>query len=167
MLVGCASMGDRTVNVSEADIQHMLNKKLEVPMQLLKIFDVNLSSSAVKFDQQTGRMHTTLDTALSSKLFNENLAGQLGISGKLRFDAATQSIVLDDPKIEQVNIAGADSKYNALLNALAQTVGGQMLNGLTLYQVKEQDLKLGGTAYTPKDMRITGNSLQITLSPTK
>ena len=46
-LVGCAGLGDRTVNVTEADVQNMLNKKLAVPIELLKIFDVNLSNSIV------------------------------------------------------------------------------------------------------------------------
>ncbi len=167
ILVGCASLGDRTVNVTETDIQNMLNKKLEVPIQLLKIFDVSLSNSVVKFDQQTGRMQTTLDTTFNSQLFKESLVGKLGISGKLRFDAATQSIVLDEPQIEQFNLAGADSKQNEMMNALAKVIAGPMLNGLTLYKVKEEDLKFGGTNYTPKNMQVTGNGLQITLSPTR
>ncbi len=167
VLTACASLGDRTVNVTEADIQNMLNKKLEVPIQLLKIFDVSLSNSVVKFDQQTGRMQTTMDTVLASKLLGESLVGKMGISGKLRFDAATQSIVLDEPQIEHFNIANASDKYNELLNAMAKTIGGQMLNGLTLYKVKDEDLKFGGATYTPKDMQVTGNGLQITLSPTR
>lgn len=167
VLTACATLGDRTVSVSEADIQNMLNKKLDVPIQLLKIFDVSLSNSVVKFDKDTGRMHTTLDTSLQSKLFDESLVGKLGISGKLRFDAATQSIVLDEPQIEQFNIAGADSKQNEMMNALAKVIAGPLLNGLTLYKVKEEDLKFGGTSYTPKNMQVTGNGLQITLSPTR
>ena len=164
-LSGCAT--DRTVNVSEAQLQEMLNKKLALPISVLKIFDVNLSNSQVRFDRTTGRMFTTLDTNMSSKVLDKSLAGQLGISGKLRFDAATQSIVLDDPKIEQFNLDGAGGKYNDLLNALAKNVGGEMLNGLTLYTVKPEDLKYGGTQYSPKDMQVTDKGLQITLSPTR
>ena len=162
---GCAS--DRTVNVSEAQIQEMLNKKLALPISVLKFFDVNLSNSLVKFDKTTGRMTTTLDTNMSSQILDKTLAGKMGISGKLRFDAASNSIVLDDPKIEQFTLDGAGSKYNDLLNALAKTVGGEMLNGLTLYTVKPEDLKYGGTQYSPKDMQVTDNGLQLTLSPTR
>ncbi len=164
-LSGCAM--DRTVNVSEAQIQEMLNKKLALPISVLKIFDVNLSNSLVKFDKTTGRMNTTLDTNMSSSLLGKTLAGKMGISGKLRFDAATQSIVLDDPKIEQLLLDGAGSKYNDLLSALAKSVGGEMLNGLTLYTVKPEDLKYGGTQYSPKDMQITDKGLQLTLSPAR
>ena len=165
-LSGCATMmGDRTVNVTGDQIAQKLNEKLALPISLLKVFDVNLSNSFVTFDKTTGRMTTTMDTQLSSQLFNQSLAGKLGISGKLRFDAATSTVVLDEPKVESLNVDGAGGKYNDLLNAFAKTVGGEMLNGLTLYTVKTEDLKFGGTSYSPKDMVVTDNGLLLTLTP--
>jgi hypothetical protein len=164
-LQGCAVMGDRTVNVTEAQIQEKLNQKLALPISLLKIFDVQLSNSLVKFDKTTGRMTTNLDTVLSSKIFDKNIAGKLGISGKLRFDAASQSIVLDEPKVENFNLDGLEGKYGDLFSALAKQVGGEMLNGLALYTVKPEDLKVGSTQYSPKDMVVTDNGLQLTLTP--
>jgi hypothetical protein len=44
-------------------------------------------------------------------------------------------------------------------------MGGELLNGLTLYTVKLEDLKIGSRQYRPKDMQITGKNLVITLSP--
>jgi hypothetical protein len=165
IVTACTSLGDRTVSISEGQIQQKLNEKLAIPISLLKVFDVNLSNSLVTFDKATGRMHTTMDTRLSSNLFHENLSGKIGISGKLRFDQASSSVVLDEPKVEQFNLDSADGKYNELLNALAKTVGGEMLNGLTLYTVKPEDLNIHGTQYNPKDLQITDQGLQITLSP--
>lgn len=165
-LSSCATMmRDRTVNVTGEQIAQKLNEKLALPISLLKVFDVNLSNSLVTFDKTTGRMTTTMDALLSSQLFDESLAGKLGISGKLRFDAATSAVVLDEPKIENFNVDGANGKYNDLLNAFAKTVGGEMLNGLTLYTVKPEDLKFGGTNYSPKGMVVTDSGLQLTLTP--
>jgi hypothetical protein len=165
-LVACATMlGERKVTVTEAEIQQKLNAKLAAPISLLKVFDVNLSNSLVTFDKTSGRMHTTMDTRLSSALFNESATGKLGLSGQLRFDAATNSIVLDEPKIEQFNLEGASAKNNDLLNALAQLVGDELLNGLALYQVKPEDLKVGKTQYTPKDIVVTDQGLQLTFTP--
>lgn len=168
ILNGCATLGgDRTVNVTGDQIAQKLNEKLSLPISLLKVFDVSLSNSVVTFDKSSGRMITTMDSQLSSQLFDKTVAGKLGISGKLRFDAATSSVVLDEPKVENFNISGADGKYNDLLNAMAKTVGGEMLNGLTLYKVKPEDLTFAGTSYSPKDMVVTDNGLQLTLSPSK
>lgn len=166
MLFGCTTMmGDRTVNVTEAEIQQTLDERLAIPISLLKVFDVNLSHSLVTFDTETGRMHTTMDTNLSSALFNENVAGKLSISGKLHFDATTSSIVLVEPKVEAFNLDGANDKHNDLLNALAKPIGGQLLNGLVLYKVKPEDLTVGNTQYSPKSMVVTEQGLQLTLSP--
>lgn len=164
---GCAMMGDRTVNISEAQLQKKLNERLAIPISLLKIFDVNLSNSTVKFDSKTGRMVTSLDTSLTSILSDKVLAGKLDISGKLRFDVATNSIVLDDPKVESLNLDGLGSKYGEFFNLIAQKLGGEMLNGLPLYTVKPEDLTVGSTLYNPKDMQITDKGLQITLSPVR
>jgi hypothetical protein len=106
-----------------------------------------------------------MDTKLSSQILDKTLAGKLGISGKLRFDAATSTVVLDEPIIENINFDGAGGKFNEVFNALAKTVGGEMLTGLTLYTVKPEDLKFGGTNYSPKDMVVTDNGLQLTLTP--
>lgn len=166
ILTSCATMmGDRTLNVTGEQIAQKLNEKLALPISLLNIFDVNLSNSLVTFDKTTGRMITTMDTKLSSQLSDKSLVGKLGISGKLRFDAATSAVVLDEPKIETINFDGADSKFNDMANVMAKSVGEEMLNGLTLYTVKPEDLKFGGTTYTPKDMLVTDNGLQLTLTP--
>ena len=166
LIVGCVTMmGDRTVNVTGNQIAKKLNEKLELPISLLKVFDVNLSNSLVTFDKTTGRMTTIMDTKLTSLLRDKSLTGKLGISGKLRFDVATSSVVLDEPKIESFNLDGAGGKYNELFKALTNTVGGEMFNSLTLYTVKPEDLKFGGTTYSPKDMVMTDKGLQLTLTP--
>jgi len=165
LLSACAVMGDRTVNVSEAQIQQKLNERLAVPFTLLKIFDVNLSNSLVKFDDKTGRLNTSLDTALTSPFFKESLAGKLAISGKLRFDQEKQAVVLDEPKVESLDLQGLDGKYSDFIQALAKNIGGEMLSGMTLYEVKPEDLKIGTTQYTPKEMQVTNQGLQIRLSP--
>lgn len=165
ILSSCAVLGDRTVNVTEAEIQDKLNERLAVPLTLLKLFDVNLSNALVTFDQTTGRMQTTLDTNLSSAIFSESLAGKVSISGKLRFDPATQSVMLDAPTIDHLDFPGLDQKYAAIFSAFTKEMGAQMLHGLTLYQVKPGELTVGGTTYQPKDMLVTNQGLQITLSP--
>ena len=168
ILTSCATMmGDRTVNVTGDQIAKKLNEKLALPISLLKVFDINLSNSLVTFDKTTGRMTTIMDTKLTSQLLDKSLAGKLGISGKLRFDAATSTVVLDEPKIESFNLDGAGSKFNELFNALTRTVGGEMLNGLTLYTVKPEDLRIGSTQYSPKDMVVTDKGLQLTLTPNR
>jgi hypothetical protein len=165
-LSGCALMGgDRSVNISETELQKKLNDRLAVPISLLKIFNISLSNSLVKFDEKTGRMTSSFDTHVTSVLTDKPVAGQLGISGKLRFDPTDNSIKLDDPKIEQVSFSGLTGKNSELLTTLAQQLGSEVLNGLTLYTIKQEDLKYGGRQYHPKSLQVINNQLQMTFSP--
>lgn len=167
-LSGCATLGgDRTVNVTSNQIAQKLNEKLALPIELMRIFNINLSNSVVSFNKTTGRMTSSMDTQLSSTLFDKTLNGKLGISGKLRFDAPTQSVVLDEPQIENLDLDGVGGNFSKIFNSLAKTVGKDTLTGLTLYKVKPEDLKFGSTTYSPKDMQITDNGLQLTLTPQK
>lgn len=166
ILTSCATMmGDRTLKVTGEQIAQKLDEKLAVPISLLNLFHINLSNSFVTFDKTTGRIMTTMDTKLNSQLSDKSMVGKLGISGKLRFDAATSTIVLDEPKIEDIHFEGADIEFNNAFNAMAKTVGGQMLDGLIVYTVKPEDLTFDGTIYTPKDMLVTDNGLQFILTP--
>lgn len=164
---GCATLNDRSVNVTEAQLQQKINERLAIPISLLKIFDVSLSNSSVKFDKQTGRMQTTLDTNVKSLLSDKVIAGKLDISGKLRFDVTTSSIVLDEPKVESLNLNGSGGKYGDLINVLAQKLGGDLLNGMTLYTIKPEDLNYRGTQYNPKDLQVTDRGLQMMFSPVR
>lgn len=165
LCTACAGLGNKTVHVTEAQLQQKLNERLAVPFSLLKIFDVNLSNALVSFDKTTGRMHTTFDTHLSSALLDESYAGKLALSGKLRFDVATQAVVLDETEIDRFELDGMQAKQTEMLNAMAKQLGSQMLNGLPLYTVKPEDLTIGNTHYQPKEMLVTDQGLQITLTP--
>ena len=164
-LAGCATLGDRAVNISQDELQRRLNERLALPISLLKIFDVSLSNSVVKFDSRTGRMLSTFDTSVSSMLSDKPVNGKLGLSGKLRFDPSDNSVKLDDPKIESLDLNGLGGKYGDLLSVLAKQLGGDMLNGITLYTIKPEDLRYGGTQYTPKGLQMIDNRLQMTFSP--
>lgn len=165
LLASCATLGDRSLSFSERDVQQKLNERLAIPFTLLKVFDVNLSNAEVKFDKMTGRMHTTFDAKVGSQLMRQALPGRLAVSGKLRFDVATSSVVLDDAQIDNLQIDGMNTPSADLLNALANTVGAEILTGLPLYSIKPEELKIGATQYYPRSMQITDSSLVVTLSP--
>jgi hypothetical protein len=166
VLASCATMCcDRNVYATGEQIAKKINEKLAMPISLLNVFDVRLYNSHVKFDQASGRMTTTMDAKLGSMLSNKTVLGKIGFSGKLRFDAAKSAIVLDEPQMENFDFAETDKKYNDLINAMAKALGGDVLNGITVYKIKPEDLNMAGTLYSPKDLVVTDRGLQITLSP--
>jgi len=77
-LFACAGFSNHTVYISEQQIQSKLNEKLLIPISLLKVFDLSLSNANVKFDNETGRMHTKFDTQLLNQLNGKKNGREVG-----------------------------------------------------------------------------------------
>lgn len=165
-LSACAS-GPRSVSISESELQQRLTEELSVPITLLKIFDIALTNPVIRLDEGTERMHAEMDTRISNPLSSEPITGKINLSGKLAFDASRNAIMLTESKVEKLNFRGMglDEKYSELFNVLAAQLGGQLLNNVTLYTLKPDDLKVGNTRYAPTQFNIVGNNLKVTLQP--
>jgi len=165
VLIGCAAVGPRTVKVTEAELQSRITETLAVPITVLKIFDISLSNPVIKLDAGTERLNAQLDTDIRNPFSGEPLSGKLNISGKLRFDAASNSIMLVDARIDNLNLNGLGGKYEGMLNMLTRKLGEEILNNIPLYTLTAEDLKVGSTEFVPRDFKVVGNDLQVTLVP--
>ncbi len=163
-LCGCASIAERTVTISEAQMQQKLQARLIAPIRLLHVFDVHLSNPVIKVDGQTERMSAHLDATVSSPI-TRLLKGGASISGKLRFDPVSRAVLLTEPRLEAFNIDGLGGRANELLSVLGAQLTGELLKDFPLYTLKPDDLTFAGIHFTPKIMRITPQGLQVTVSP--
>lgn len=165
-LTACAALlPERTITVTEAQVQQKLNDKLALPLTILKVFDVSLSSPVVRFDGANERVHASFDAGVKTALFGLPFSGKAAISGKLKFDAQTYTVMLTDPKIEQLNFGDLTGKYAELMGLLAAKLGGDLFNDLPLYTIKPEDLMVGPATYTPTLIKVTSQGLQVTLAP--
>jgi hypothetical protein len=164
-LIGCAAAVPHTIKVTEAELQSKIAQTLAVPITVLKIFDISLSNPVIRLDAGTERLNAQLDTDIRNPFSSEPLSGKLNISGKLRFDAASNSVMLANARIDNLNLNGLGGKYSAVLSLLASKLGEEILNNIPLYTLTAEDLKVGSTEFVPKDFKVVGNELQVTLVP--
>lgn len=166
LLSRCATMmGERTVRMSASQIQQKLNHKLEKPFTVMRAFHVQLSNAQVQLDPATGRVHTTMDASIASDLLANTATGKASLSGLLKFDAARNAVVLDQPAIDTIQLDGANNQWNGMLQQVAKEMGGKWLSQLVLYEVKPEELTYGGTRYQPTNLRVTADEVQVTLKP--
>jgi hypothetical protein len=166
LLSQCATMmGERTVRMSASQIQQKLNSKLAKPFTVMRVFHVQLSNALVTLDPASGRIHTTMDANIGSDLLSNSATGKASLSGLLKFDAARNAVILDQPAIDAIQLDGANNEWNGMLQKMAKEMGGKWLNQLVLYEVKPEELVYGGAHYQPTDLRITADEVQVTLKP--
>ncbi len=163
LVSGCASLSTRTLSVSETEIQNRIAKNLNTPITLLKVFDVTLSNPIVKLDEKTGRLNTTLDAHITNPLNKKLITGKLSISGLPRYDALSNTLMLSNTKVENLNIDGVDAQFNKLVNTLTEGFGEGALNEIPLYSVKPEDLRIGNKSFAPTEFKVIGDHLFVTL----
>jgi hypothetical protein len=168
ILSACAAMsGPRTVNLSEAQLSRLMDERMNKALSFLKIFDITLSNPKVALDPANGRVITSLDAAMKNPFSGNRLTGAAKISGKLNFDAATNSVVLADTRAEQFKLDNMPSQYASQVNAIGKMVASEFMRDFTLYTLKPEDLQAGGVNYTPGKFEVLSNALAITLNPAR
>lgn len=165
MLTHCMTVGERKVTMNAAQIQQKLNRKIEKPLTVMKMFHVQLSNAQVSLEPGAGRIHTLMDASVRSDLFAKVATGKLGVSGLLKFDAGRQAVVLDQPSVDLFQLDDANAEWNGVVQQLAKDLGGKWLNQLVLYEVKPEELTFAGRHYVPGDLEVTAEGLQVTLKP--
>lgn len=164
-MAGCLSTGPRTLHFSTQQIQQKLNTRLAQPLTVMKVFQVQLSNAVVALETSGNRLHMVFDATVSGPMLSRPLAGQLDVAGELKYDAQKQAVILDQATLETVNINGLDATLNHLLQGLGRQLSSQWLNALVLYQVKPEELKLGGTHYVPSSIQLQADGVYVTLTP--
>ncbi len=163
-LSACTTLTEHTVTISQTQLQERLQAKLIAPIKVLNVFEVALSRPMIQLDAGSERMFASLDAVVSNPV-TRALSGKATLSGKLRFDPISQSVLLTQPKIEALTIDGLGARSSELLSVLSQQLGSDLLHDLPLYTLKPDDLRVAGIRFAPKLMRITPQGLQVTLSP--
>ena len=166
LLSQCATMmGERTVSISAAQLQQKLNHKLMKPLTVMRVLHLQFSNAQVTLDPASGRIHTTLDASLGSEMLAGTATGRTSVSGLLRFDAARQAVMLDQPVIDAIQLDNASPELNGMLQQVAREAGARWLNQLVLYEVRPEDLTYAGVHYQPTEIRLTADEVQVKLKP--
>lgn len=164
----CAALGGpRTLTLSEAQLNRLMDERMNKSLTVLRLFDVNLSNPKVALDSASGRVITSMDAVMNNPFSGNRLSGGAKISGKLNFDPKTNSVVLADTRAEEFKLDGMPAQYANQINAIGKLVAGEFMRDFTLYTLKPEDLKLNGVSYAPGKFEVRKDELAIILNPAK
>ncbi|MFM2399083.1 MAG: hypothetical protein RL341_1240 [Pseudomonadota bacterium] len=167
-LAACATLGGpRTFTLTEAQLNRLMDERMNKSLTFLKLFDVNLANPKIALDQSTSRVITSMDASLKNPFSGNRLSGSAKISGKLNFDPKTNSIVLADTRTEDFKLEGTPVQYTNQINAIGKMVASEFMKDFTVYTLKPEDLKVSGVTYTAGKFEVLRDALSITLNPAK
>lgn len=167
-LSGCASLlGPRDVEFPLARMQESLNNKFPFNNRYLALFDVNVSNPKLLLQPDTNRVVTTMDASIAPPFMQRSWQGRFTISGALQYDAARSAIVLADPRMEKMEMAGVDPGYSRQVAKLGGLLAEELLNGVTLYAVPPEQLRYAGIRFLPSKITARSESIVVTFEPVK
>lgn len=161
----CATLGPRSLTMSQAQLQQALVKHIAQPFTVLKVFQVQASEGQVSLDPANARLQARMQLQVSSPLLAKPAHGALAFSGIPKYDAARSAVVLDQPVIEQLSLEGARGDTNQWLKKLGNALTQQWLNTWVLYPVQAETLTVGGKRYLPTAMQVEAQGVRVTLQP--
>lgn len=168
LLPSCATLlppQPREFTLSEAELQTLVGKPFETAQTYLGLLDIKLSAPRVSLQPESNRVLTAMDVSVDTPLIGQPWAGAVSISGRLRFDKASNTILLEEPRAENFKVEGVSAVFADRVNKIGGWLTEQVLQGFAVYKLTPEDLRFDGVIYEPSEFKVKPGELAITLVP--
>lgn len=168
LLSACATLlppQPREFTLSEAQLQTLVGKPFETAQTYLGLLDIKLTTPRVSLQPESNRVLTAMEVSVDAPLIGKPWAGAVSISGRLRFDQASNAILLEDPRAENFRVDGVPSAFADRVNTIGGWLTAQVLKGFTVYTLTPEDLLFDGVSYEPSEFKVKPGELAISLLP--
>jgi len=167
-LSSCATLAppqSREFRLSEAQLQELVGRHFATAQKYLGVLDIKMIAPRVSLQPESNRVVTALDVALDAPLIGRPLKGTVSISGRLRFDHASNAILLEEPRADSFQVDGVPAIYADKVNLIGGWLSEQVLKGFTVYRLKPEDLRFENMNYSPSEFKVKPGELVISLVP--
>lgn len=168
LLASCATLlGPRDVEIPLARLQEAMASRFPFDNRFLELIDIRVTNPRVALQPDTNRILTSMDAAIAPPFLNRSWNGNLAISGQLRIDPARNALVLAEPRVESFNVAGLDPLYANRITRVGSLLAEQLMKDMPLYTFRPEELRLGGTTFSPARIATRSNGLVVTFEPVR
>jgi hypothetical protein len=168
LLASCASMtGPREVDLPLHKLQAGIDRRFPLDNRMLELFDVRLSSPQLSIQPDRDRVALTINADVSPFFARNTWGGSLALSGRLYVDPARQGIYLAEPRVDRLDIGGAELSGQRQVAKIANLVMDEVVRDMPVYSFRMEDLRYAGVQFVPTSIRTVPGGLRVTLEPAK
>ena len=146
---------------SHQQVQDAVQRKFPYQRTVSQVFDVALTNPVVGFLPDANRVSVKLDARLASPFMPQPVDGVFTLSSELAYDAASKSVVLKSPSVDNVSVSGQAQAYTQQINAAAAVLATQLLTNYPIYTFKPEQLQFAGVNYEPGTITILTNGIRV------
>jgi hypothetical protein len=168
LLASCASIvGPREVDLPLHKLQAGIDRRFPLDNRMLSLFDVRLSRPQLSIEPDTDRVALAIDADVAPFFVNKSWRGSLALSGHLYVDPARGAVFMADPRVDRLDIDGADVSGQRQLAKVANIVMDEVVRDVPLYSFRMEDLHYAGVQFVPTSIRAVPGALRVRLEPVK
>ena len=146
---------------SQQQVQEAVQRKFPYQRTVSQVFEVALTNPVVGFLPDANRVSVKLDMRFASPFMPEPVDGVFTLSSELAYDAASRSVVLRSPNVDNVAVSGQAQAYIQQINAAAALLATQLLTNYPIYTFKPDQLQFAGVNYEPGTITILTNGIRV------
>ncbi|AJZ60444.1 hypothetical protein OI25_2304 [Paraburkholderia fungorum] len=146
---------------SQQQVQDAVERKFPYQRTVSQVFEVALTNPVVGFLPDANRVSVKLDARLVSPFMQQPVDGVFTLSSELAYDAASKSVVLKSPNVDNVSVSGQAQAYTQQINAAAAVLATQLLTNYPIYTFKPEQLQFAGVNYEPGTITILTNGIRV------
>lgn len=146
---------------SQQQVQDAVQRKFPYQRTVSQVFEVALTNPVVGFLPDANRVSVKLDARLASPFMQQPVDGVFTLSSELAYDAASKSVVLKSPNVDNVSVSGQAQAYTQQINAAAAVLATQLLTNYPIYTFKPEQLQFAGVTYEPGTITILTNGIRV------
>jgi hypothetical protein len=149
---------------SRDELQTMIAKRFPVAERYAEIFMVGLRDPQLGLDAGTNRAALTATLTIASPLLAASpVQGVVSMSSALRYDAATRTLRLDQPKAERLELQGVEGRDAERLQKVGAVVAQELLQGQVLRSFTADELTVGRKTYEIGDITVQDHGIKVQL----
>jgi hypothetical protein len=149
---------------SRDELQTMIAKRFPVAERYAEIFMVGLRDPQLGLEAGTNRAALTATLTIASPLLAASpVQGVVSMSSALRYDAATRTLRLDQPKAERLELQGVEGRDAERLQKVGAVVAQELLQGQVLRSFTADELTVGRKTYEIGDITVQDNGIKVQL----
>ncbi len=143
------------------ELQTTLERRFPATLRYGQLVSVQLTNPRLSFDADRNRVTTQMDAQLTNTVIPAPpVHGKLAINSGIRYDAARHAVLLDNPTVEQVQVAGM-AQYSEQLNAIGAVVAQQLLKDYPVYTFTPEQLRVGGKDIEPGAVTVAPDGIRV------
>lgn len=149
---------------SRAELERQLGRQFPIQRNYGGLVSVMLRSPQLGLDAPANRVRLGMELLIGSPLLQPaQMPGSITLSSALRYDAATLSLRLDQPRAEQLQLAGIDGADAQRLQRVAAVVAQEALQDQALHTFRREDLTVGRKTYEIGEITVLSDGLKVQL----